>query len=259
MTIIRAPRAQSNFYILDKNISEDSRLSWAARGMLIFLLGKPDNWSVSIAHLVSETQGSRKASGRDAVYALINELVEAGYIYRGRIRGEDGRFSHGHMMVRETPEYDGCCPHPENPDTGFPDEANPTLISTESLTTTEEEQVPASPNPEKPKRTKQELTFTEYRQQLQTQGEKFLSENDPLFDWTDVVGLPESYIGIAWHAFKDKYATNQKKQKDWRAVFRRAVKEDWLKLWAIGRDGNYYLTTNGKTAERERDANRATA
>ncbi|RQY86714.1 hypothetical protein [Burkholderia stagnalis] len=33
--IIRAPRPTSAFYILDRRISEDRRLSWAARGLLI--------------------------------------------------------------------------------------------------------------------------------------------------------------------------------------------------------------------------------
>lgn len=53
MNIRRAPRPKSNFYLLDKRISEDRRLSWAARGLLIPLLGKPDNL-VSIQELTAE-------------------------------------------------------------------------------------------------------------------------------------------------------------------------------------------------------------
>lgn len=108
----------------------------------------------------------------------------------------------------------------------------------------------------KPKRTKQDVTFTDYRKQLQQQGEKFLPDDDPLFAWAESVALPDGYISLAWLEFKSRHATDAKKQKDWRAVFRRAVREDWLKLWAIGRDGEYYLTTKGKMIERERDAAR---
>ena len=37
---------------------------------------------------------------------------------------------------------------------------------------------------------------------------------------------------------------------DWRATFRNAVREDWLKLWRKGRDG-YFLTTAGEQAAAE--------
>lgn len=38
MSIIRGPRPESNWYALDKRIIEDTRLTWAARGLLVFLL-----------------------------------------------------------------------------------------------------------------------------------------------------------------------------------------------------------------------------
>jgi hypothetical protein len=52
MAIIRGSRPDKNFYILDKTISEDKRLSWGARGLLVYLLGKPDHWRVSTAALI---------------------------------------------------------------------------------------------------------------------------------------------------------------------------------------------------------------
>ena len=90
MTIIRrAVRPNSSFYTLDKRISEDKRLSWAARGMLVFLLGKPDHWSVSVAHLTSETKDALgRTSGRDAVYGLLTELQSAGYVSRAQERAD---------------------------------------------------------------------------------------------------------------------------------------------------------------------------
>jgi hypothetical protein len=129
--IIREPRPDSNFYILDKRISEDERLSWAARGMLIFLLGKPDHWRVSIEALINCTAGAgQRQSGKTAVYAIINELLNVGYLRRKK--HADGTLDY---LVREraTPSD----PNSGNPDLGNPDQGNPDLgnqplVSTDS-------------------------------------------------------------------------------------------------------------------------------
>lgn len=129
MSIIRAPRPEANFYLLNKGISEDARLSWAARGLLVFLLGKPDHWKVSVAHLRNETANSAKPTGRDGVYGLLDELIKAGYIRRERSRSESGVLGEVHYLVSETPLP--ANPLPGLPDTAQPDLANPTLVSIE--------------------------------------------------------------------------------------------------------------------------------
>jgi hypothetical protein len=134
MSILRSPRPESNYYVLDKAISEDKRLSWAARGMLIFLLGKPDHWKVSVASLVNETESSSRPSRRDAVYALIKELKDAGYVQEGpRRKRESGEYEAVGYIVCETPlpENPEVVPLPGYPDTVQPDTANPTLVSNE--------------------------------------------------------------------------------------------------------------------------------
>ena len=117
--ITRAPRPTSNFYLLDKAISEDKRLGWAARGMLIFLLGKPDNWTVSPAALVNETAKAMRGTGRDGVYAILKELKDAGYLRTVGARSESGIFAGADYIVCESP-------HAEIPDTAdLPDTAQP--------------------------------------------------------------------------------------------------------------------------------------
>ncbi|WP_110647581.1 hypothetical protein [Salinicola peritrichatus] len=145
MSIRRAPRPESNFYLLDKRISEDERLSWAARGMLIFLLGKPDHWIVSVANLINETAGSSKKSGRDAVYGTLKELERAGYLTREKARADGGEFGGVDYVVHESPltekphtaNPDTVKPHTANPDTVKPDTANPTQVSIEGVVSNE--------------------------------------------------------------------------------------------------------------------------
>lgn len=78
--------------------------------------------------------------------------------------------------------------------------------------------------------------------------------DDPLFAWAASVRLPRDWIALAWWGFEGRYTTGSgaaKKYTDWRAAFRDHVQRDFLKLWAINRDGEYYLTTTGKQAELE--------
>lgn len=141
MSIVRAPRPQGNFYILDKGISEDKRLTWAARGLLVYLLGKPDHWQVSTAALVNETASSRLQSGRDAVRGLLVELIDAGYITRTVARSDDGKVAGYDYHVSEISASPATAnPGPAEPATAAPGPANPRQVSTDSLTRTDEEE-----------------------------------------------------------------------------------------------------------------------
>lgn len=126
MSITRAPRPESNFYILDKRISEDSRLSWGARGLLIFLLGKPDSWNVSVNHLRAETTNTAKPTGRDGVYGLLDELIQAGYVIRSQEKVA-GSFSNNSYVVHESPLPENPYTAPPLPD--LPYTAKPTQVS----------------------------------------------------------------------------------------------------------------------------------
>jgi hypothetical protein len=170
MAIIRGPRPETSFYTVDKQISEDERLSWAARGMLIFLLGKPDGWQVSVKHLVNETQFAiRGQLGRDGVKAILAELGEAGYLTRSE---KPRQTAAGHMdgydyFVSEVPtkprtnrlkelrgkaEFNFTSPSPDfpspvKPSPVEPSPANPHLVNNEFEASTELEglQPPSSP------------------------------------------------------------------------------------------------------------------
>lgn len=128
MSIIRAARPQSNFYILDKRISEDKRLSWAARGLLIFLLGKPDHWKVSVKHLQNETAESSKPTRRDATYVILDELISTGYVERKQLMSDGGLFGEIDYVVYDYPQSQ---PITDFPDTVRPDTVKPTLVSTD--------------------------------------------------------------------------------------------------------------------------------
>jgi hypothetical protein len=145
--IIRAPRPSNNFYLLDKHISEDSRLSWAGRGLLVYLLGKPDGWQVQVEHLIRQTSASKKQTRRDGVYALLEELREAGYVERLQNR-EGGKFKGFDYLVHETPKIQSDEPQQDQPETAKPFPADPPQVSIDGKSISKKTTNHQPPSPE---------------------------------------------------------------------------------------------------------------
>jgi len=81
-----------------------------------------------------------------------------------------------------------------------------------------------------------------------------IDDADPIYQWAETVGVPRDWVAFAWEAFAAKfYADPAKKQVDWRAHFRNAVRGDWLKIWRIEQTGAV-LTTAGRQWQRVAEA-----
>lgn len=84
---------------------------------------------------------------------------------------------------------------------------------------------------------------------IKAKGEKALPEDDPVRTYASEVGIPDELMRLAWWEFRKRYSEpDAKRYKDWRAVFRKAVRGNWLKLWHFD-GGEYRLTTVGHQAE----------
>lgn len=96
MAIIKIAKKERNYLVLDKGCLEDKTLSWGARGLHAFLMGKPPDWKVLISALIN--CGFQK---RDAMYGYLKELIKAGYVDREEVR-EGGRFKSVSYIVHKT-------------------------------------------------------------------------------------------------------------------------------------------------------------
>lgn len=94
MTILRR-HLSSGYTVLPTATLEDSRLSFRARGILAFLVAKPDDWQVR-----AESIAKMGKEGRDAVQAALRELRNCGYYRVITERLSDGR------LIRITEVYD---------------------------------------------------------------------------------------------------------------------------------------------------------
>jgi len=86
-TIIRTDK-DSNYSIIDNYPINDDRLTFEARGVLNYLLSKPNTWQLSIKDIMK--QG---AIGRDKARRIIKELQTQGYIYRQKQDAKSKKFT----------------------------------------------------------------------------------------------------------------------------------------------------------------------
>ena len=88
MTIIRGPRPDTHFTIVSNTVINDHRLTWKARGILVYLLSKPDHWRTSAIRLARESP-----DGRHAVRSALTELRDTGYLVTSRCQDGAGRWT----------------------------------------------------------------------------------------------------------------------------------------------------------------------
>lgn len=96
--IRRATKNADNPYVMIRKATmEDERLSWEARGILGYVLSKPDDWSINVQDLIR-----RGPAGKHKIYKTINELIDYGYFERVQIR-VDGKIVRYEYIVHECP------------------------------------------------------------------------------------------------------------------------------------------------------------
>ena len=99
--IYRAPRGKDCPYvIMARQTLYDTALSLKGKGLLTFILSKPDDWQVHVDALSRELKESK-----NTIAGILNELITLGYCIRQRaLRGETGRFGGYDYIFFETLE-----------------------------------------------------------------------------------------------------------------------------------------------------------
>ena len=133
VTIVRGPHDSDHpFLLFSRQTAQNKELSYEALGMLTYLLSKPDNWEVRIDDLVRRV-GDKTLAGKQKVYAIIDELVAAGYMTkRSRRQNGQGRWVWTPYRVFEHPCTDS--PYTAKPDMVQPDTGKPDISETKGLT-----------------------------------------------------------------------------------------------------------------------------
>jgi hypothetical protein len=124
--VVRVRRHHAGYIVIDRATAQDQRLTWEARGMLLYLLSLPDNWNIRVAHL--QKHGG---AGRDAVRRILSELQTLGYLSGfGRLEeGARGKAKR-EITVYEAPDLnpyfqaEGLTPEKPTPEKASPYKVN---------------------------------------------------------------------------------------------------------------------------------------
>lgn len=126
MGIYRVVKDKENPYVMvNKSFVNDKSLSWKAKGILLYLLSKPDDWKIYESDIIKNS-----SDGRDSVRSGIKELIEAGYIERTLRQDVKGRLMGYEYCVYEVSTVDGKTDNGLS-DNGKPDTTNNELTNNE--------------------------------------------------------------------------------------------------------------------------------
>ncbi|UXS59864.1 DnaD domain protein [Staphylococcus ureilyticus] len=98
MATFRVHKESGNFVTVHKDFIYDNKLSARSKGILLYLLSRPNDWQI----YTSEVQKHMK-DGVKSVNSAVNELISIGYIKRTLKRSENGTFKGYEYQVYEIP------------------------------------------------------------------------------------------------------------------------------------------------------------
>lgn len=100
MATFRVYKESGNFVTVHKDFIHDSNISWKAKGILLYLLSRPDDWQIYETELEQHS-----TDGLSGLKSGIKELEEKGYIHRNRKRDNKGRLKEYEYAVYEQPNH----------------------------------------------------------------------------------------------------------------------------------------------------------
>lgn len=112
--IVRIKKRENPYVQIDKSALSDRRLSWRAKGVLTYLLGKPDDWITSVPDIIENGR-----DGRESVQSALKELRATGYAELRTTRNAKGQTTGKEWVIMETPT-NGFTVNRANRETGKP-------------------------------------------------------------------------------------------------------------------------------------------
>lgn len=128
-TIRRAKHGKDNpYFLMLRDTAQDRNLSYEARGLLAYILSRPDDWQVQVSDLIIPGK-----AGKSKIYAILDELAAERYIRKPK-RYQDAK---GHWGWTPYEAYEH--PYTDFPNTDKPEPVQPNTDNRDSLHSTDEQ------------------------------------------------------------------------------------------------------------------------
>jgi len=98
MSIIKIQKRENPFAMIDKNIINDNRLSFKAKGILTYLLSKPSDWQVRVKDL-----SNHSTDGEKSIRSGLKELIKFGYAEFKTLYSDGNKLAGKTYVIYETP------------------------------------------------------------------------------------------------------------------------------------------------------------
>ena len=102
MATFRTIKESGNFVTVHKNFIHDNNITFKAKGILLYLLSRPDDWQIYESEILKHTN-----DGKDSLKSGIRELEKIGYVERIRKRDDKGHLNGYEYLVYEHPVQNG--------------------------------------------------------------------------------------------------------------------------------------------------------
>ena len=178
MAILRKHK-RNQYTVIDQAVFRDEDISYKAKGLLCQMLSLPDGWAFSIEGLVKMS-----LDGKSSVMSALNELEDAGYLYREQIK-KDGRYAGMEYIVSEVRMTD--FPNSENRNAEFRNSEIKTLSNTKVSNTNKSNTNLHTHKEQRP--TIEEIRSYISEKNLNVDAEKFFDYFDA-GEWLDSKGKP---------------------------------------------------------------------
>jgi hypothetical protein len=96
--IVRIRKRAQPFVMIDKRPLENAKLGFKAKGLLAYLLSKPDNWQIWTSQLIKSS-----TDGRRSILTALRELERAGHAKLEAFHDADGRLHGRAWTIYEQP------------------------------------------------------------------------------------------------------------------------------------------------------------
>ncbi|MBR3560583.1 MAG: hypothetical protein IKN81_03520 [Oscillospiraceae bacterium] len=121
---------KGNFTQIPNSIINDGRLSYAALGLLVWILSLIDKWHFTQDGITGWNKKYGRRNRKDSIKTALHELISAGYLYcpDNRTHALNGQFADGEWEIFEdytqNPHYS---PQAGNPPVGIPEVDTPAV------------------------------------------------------------------------------------------------------------------------------------